>query len=283
MGANQRSIIDLTTELLEGGIHTFDDIQRGAASLPALPGAYACWFREGCLPTVPVEPCPHRDGYTLLYAGISAANRKSKTTLCDRILYCHVRGRATNSILRASLGLLLENQLGTAPTRIPPNNWGFERPAEEALSDWLAHNAAVSWVIVDELQDRLALERHLVESCKLPLNRQGNKKHPFCATLNALYRAADARTGTSSKLAASIITPESMTLKVRRIGNSLGILLPQDTLSALKVGEGDELFEVRTPDGIQLTPYNPHFVNVMEIGRRHLRRNRDAMRELARR
>ena len=74
-----------------------------------------------------------------------------------------------------------------------------------------------------------------------------------------------------------------MTFKVRRIGNSLGILLPQETVSALKVKEGDDLFEVRTPEGIQLTPYNPHFAKVMEIGRRHLRRNRDAMRELARR
>jgi putative addiction module antidote len=74
-----------------------------------------------------------------------------------------------------------------------------------------------------------------------------------------------------------------MTFKVRRIGNSLGIILPQETIAALKVKEGDELFEVRTPEGIQLTPYNPHFAKMMEIGRRHLRRNRDAMRELARR
>jgi putative addiction module antidote len=72
-------------------------------------------------------------------------------------------------------------------------------------------------------------------------------------------------------------------MKVRRIGHSLGVILPQDTISALKVREGDDLFEVRTPDGIQLTPYDPHFAKVIEIGRRHLRRNRDAMRELARR
>jgi putative addiction module antidote len=72
-------------------------------------------------------------------------------------------------------------------------------------------------------------------------------------------------------------------MKIRRIGNSLGILLSQETLVALKVNEGDELFEVRTPDGIQLTPYDPYFVKAIEIGRRSLRRNRDAMRELARR
>ena len=74
-----------------------------------------------------------------------------------------------------------------------------------------------------------------------------------------------------------------MTVKVRRIGNSLGILLPQATITALKVSEGDELFEVRTPEGIQLTAHDPLFEKAMEIGRRHLRRNRNAMRELARR
>jgi len=74
-----------------------------------------------------------------------------------------------------------------------------------------------------------------------------------------------------------------MTFKVRRFGNSSGIILPRETLAALNVNVGDELFEVRTPDGIQLTRRDPHFEKVIEIGREHLRRNRNAMRELARR
>jgi putative addiction module antidote len=71
-----------------------------------------------------------------------------------------------------------------------------------------------------------------------------------------------------------------MRLKVRQFGNSLGIILPRETLAALNVGLGDELFEVGTADGIQLTPRDPNFERAIKIGRRHLRRNRSAMREL---
>lgn len=195
-------IEDRARQLREGSLQTLDEIRHNTGSSPpALPGVYAWWFREGCLSMVPVKPCPHRDGYRLLYIGITAATRRSNTTLCDRIVYCHVRGRATNSTLRTSLGLLLEHQLGTRPTRISSRNWHFEGEAEKALSDWMARNAAVSWVTVNELQDRRALEDHLIESCRVPMNLKGNRKHPFYETLYALRRAADARTGTSAKLA----------------------------------------------------------------------------------
>ena len=40
-------------------------------------------------------------------------------------------------------------------------------------------------------------------------------------------------------------------LKVRRLGNSLGIILNREVLEALSVAEGDQLFAVRTPDGIR--------------------------------
>ena len=186
---------DLSRPLLEGPLHTLDEIRLDTASLPpALPGVYAWWFREGCLPMVPMEHCPHRDEYRLLYIGITAATRRSNTTLCDRIVYCHVRGRATNSTLRTSLGLLLEDQLGTRPTRISSRNWHFEGEAEKALSDWIARNATVSWVTVYELKHRRALEDYLIETCQVPLNLKGNRKHPFYGTLYALRRAADART-----------------------------------------------------------------------------------------
>src|ERR1700722_2418420 len=119
---------------------------------------------------------PPRNGYRLLYVGVTATTRRSRTTLHDRIVYCHVRGRATNSTLRATLGPLLEDQLGTRPTHMLSGNWRFEDEAEKALSDWIAHNAAVSWVTVNELQDRRSLEDYLIESCKPPLNLDGNRK-----------------------------------------------------------------------------------------------------------
>jgi len=75
----------------------------------------------------------------------------------------------------------------------------------------------------------------------------------------------------------------AQSLTVRRIGNSLGLILPKAVLDALGIGQGDKLFAVRTPDGIRLTPYDPDFAAVVESTRDYMRRHRNAMRELAKR
>ena len=46
-------------------------------------------------------------------------------------------------------------------------------------------------------------------------------------------------------------------LKVRKIGNSLGVVLPKEAISRLRAGDGDRLFLVEGPNGAyQLTPYD---------------------------
>lgn len=70
-------------------------------------------------------------------------------------------------------------------------------------------------------------------------------------------------------------------LKIRKIGNSLGIILPRTTLEELDVGEGDELFVVHTPDGLRLTPYDPDFAETVEDAREFMRTHRNAFRKLA--
>ncbi|HUO18440.1 MAG TPA: AbrB/MazE/SpoVT family DNA-binding domain-containing protein [Steroidobacteraceae bacterium] len=72
-------------------------------------------------------------------------------------------------------------------------------------------------------------------------------------------------------------------VKVRKVGNSLGVILSRDVVEALGVAEGDELFAIRTPDGIRLTPYDPDFAQAIESTREYMRRHRNAMRELAKR
>ncbi len=76
---------------------------------------------------------------------------------------------------------------------------------------------------------------------------------------------------------------ETQAIKVRRIGNSLGVILSREMLSGLGVSEGDDLFAVRTPEGLRLTPYDPQFAAAIQSGRRYMRRYRNAMRELAHR
>ena len=49
-------------------------------------------------------------------------------------------------------------------------------------------------------------------------------------------------------------------LKVRKIGNSLGVVLPKEAVSRLHADEGDRLFLIEGPNGVyQLTPYDPAF------------------------
>ena len=73
----------------------------------------------------------------------------------------------------------------------------------------------------------------------------------------------------------------SKPLKIRKIGTSLGIVLPKELLTELGVGEGDMLYPVRTPDGVSLTQYDPDFAEILDDSRDYMRRHRNAMRELA--
>jgi putative addiction module antidote len=75
--------------------------------------------------------------------------------------------------------------------------------------------------------------------------------------------------------------PRGRTLKVRKIGNSLGVVLPKEVLAKLGVGEGDELSVSETPDGVALTGYNEEVQRQLDIGRDLMKRYRNALRELA--
>lgn len=72
------------------------------------------------------------------------------------------------------------------------------------------------------------------------------------------------------------------TVRVTQIGNSLGVILPRDLAERLRVRKGDELSVVETPDGIELTRYDPDFEEKMALAREVTRRYRNALRELAR-
>ncbi|TVS11727.1 MAG: AbrB/MazE/SpoVT family DNA-binding domain-containing protein [Gammaproteobacteria bacterium] len=73
----------------------------------------------------------------------------------------------------------------------------------------------------------------------------------------------------------------SRRVKLTAIGNSTGVVLPKDLLEKLRVGRGDELLILETPDGIRLTPYDPEFADQMEVAERIMREDRDLLRKLA--
>ncbi len=70
-------------------------------------------------------------------------------------------------------------------------------------------------------------------------------------------------------------------LKVRQVGNSLGVILPKDVVARLGVAEGDAISYSATPQGIELTGYDPQFEKKLEAARRVTRRYRNALKELA--
>jgi putative addiction module antidote len=70
-------------------------------------------------------------------------------------------------------------------------------------------------------------------------------------------------------------------LKLRAIGNSVGVVLPKELLARLGVGEGDTLHVVETGDGIRLSRQDPGFAEQMEVAREVMRRRRAVLRELA--
>jgi putative addiction module antidote len=70
-------------------------------------------------------------------------------------------------------------------------------------------------------------------------------------------------------------------VKVRKVGNSLGAILPAEVAARLRVKEGDSLSVTETVDGIQLSPYDPEFDAAMKAFERGRGRYRNALRRLA--
>lgn len=77
-----------------------------------------------------------------------------------------------------------------------------------------------------------------------------------------------------------------MELRLRRVGNSLGVILPKEALDALGVTgkEGEKLTLVRLPDGsgFELRYVDPKFAKKLAVLRDTLKRYKNALRELAR-
>ncbi len=78
-----------------------------------------------------------------------------------------------------------------------------------------------------------------------------------------------------------VAKPAGRTLKVRKIGNSLGVVLPKDVLAKLNVGEGDELTVSDTQGGVALQRHDAELQEQIEAARRAMKRYRNALRELA--
>ena len=71
-------------------------------------------------------------------------------------------------------------------------------------------------------------------------------------------------------------------LKLRKIGNSLGVVLPKEAVNRLRADDGDRLFLIEGPDGsYQLTPYDPAFEKKMKKAEEIIGRYRNTLHALS--
>ena len=71
-------------------------------------------------------------------------------------------------------------------------------------------------------------------------------------------------------------------IKLRKVGNSVGVVIPHKILESLGLTEGDSLTLTETPDGgMKLNRASPEFQRQMEIAGDVLRRYRNTLQELA--
>lgn len=82
--------------------------------------------------------------------------------------------------------------------------------------------------------------------------------------------------------AAPITPPVSASMKVRKVGNSLGVILPRELLMALGVEEGDTVDVVQTEDGrIELAAVDREADDLMDMAEEIMAENRAVLRALA--
>ena len=78
------------------------------------------------------------------------------------------------------------------------------------------------------------------------------------------------------------VDAEDAVLRIKKIGNSVGLILPKNLLARLKLKAGDQLHVVeQTERGIKLTPYDPKHAKAMKIAREVMEEYQDTFRALA--
>jgi putative addiction module antidote len=71
------------------------------------------------------------------------------------------------------------------------------------------------------------------------------------------------------------------TLKLRAIGNSVGVVLPKELLARLNLAEGDSLQVVESQDGLLLTVMPQETEAQLDLGREMMKKYREAFAALA--
>ena len=71
-------------------------------------------------------------------------------------------------------------------------------------------------------------------------------------------------------------------LTLRKVGNSVGLVLPKEALAYLNVSAGDTVCVTEAGDGsLRMCPTSPEVTRQLEVAQKIMRRYRHTLRELA--
>lgn len=71
------------------------------------------------------------------------------------------------------------------------------------------------------------------------------------------------------------------TLKITKVGNSAGVILPREVMAHLNAQIGESLSVITTTRGIEIVSADPDFEEQMAVAREVMTRRKRALRELA--
>jgi putative addiction module antidote len=72
-----------------------------------------------------------------------------------------------------------------------------------------------------------------------------------------------------------------LALKLRKVGSSMGLVLPKEMLGHLHAKEGQDVFAIETPTGYTISTLDPRVKNQVEAGEALMDRYRDVFAVLA--
>ena len=171
--------------LYDSRLYSRSEVNTKPYPVPPKSGFYA-WFFKNISETIPVENCFVRDGFTLLYLGISPSSEASSANLLKRIRSQHLNGNAAGSTLRFSLASILGDSMNMP--LIKKGSRVFLGENEAKLNKWLDENARVTFV---ECEKPWLYESSLIKQLDLPINLEHNKQHSFYTTMKKIR--SDAR------------------------------------------------------------------------------------------
>jgi putative addiction module antidote len=70
-------------------------------------------------------------------------------------------------------------------------------------------------------------------------------------------------------------------VKITTVGNSAGIVLPKEVLAKLRAAKGDTLTLTETPNGVEISPFDPDVEYQLNIAEEVMREDREVLRRLA--